>query len=274
MTVSGGMKFFKKNWSDIDYDLTSFVASSGDDSKDFVRDRRTYTKWQSVGSDDLTTETLEIEFSTARDIDRLCLVKNNFKDFNVQYWTGAAYTDFADVVTKEGTQASVTETANTKETNYYEFTQVSTTKIKLSVTETQTVDAEKYLYQFIMTEEIGTFTGYPQYAPTFNYNQNIKRTINGKQKVSLLNETFGCSLSFSNYTNSDDHAIIHTLWNDQQEFLIYPCGADESQFRYDIRGNRLEDIYLVWFSSTYNPQYLNTIYQLPLNYMINLVEVA
>lgn len=274
MTISGGIKFFNKSFCDISIDEVNLVVSSGGSVKDAIRDRKNTTKWSSLGSNDATTETIEIDFGEIKTIDRLILIKNNLKAFNVQYHNGSSYTDFSSVVTKEGTQASITETANTKTTNYYEFASVSTQYIKITMTTTQTTNDEKYIYQVIATSELGAFTGYPVFNRSFSPIVSRKTTLSGKTRASVFGEMFECSLSFNGYPTALDHALVLRLWENSEEFLIYPCGGNEDQFRFKTKGDRLEDLWLVTITNDWSPNYVENVYCLPLNYSLNLTEVA
>lgn len=274
MTISGGIKFLRKNRGDIDDENASASVSSGTATRTYARNRKRYLRWESSGSDDLTTETYELNFGDSYDIDRLILNRHNFKAFTVEYWNGAAWTDFANVVTKEGTQATVTETVNTKTTSYYEFDSVNTEKIRLSIDTTQTVDAEKYIYELIATEEIGTLVGYPIYSGTFAKRRALKQAFTGRQAQSIMGESYRGSLAFNFYPVEADHLVIKELWELDKEFLIYPCGANEDQFRYTTMiGNRLRDIFLVNFISDLTPIYERNVYINALNYSVNLSEV-
>jgi hypothetical protein len=274
MAISGGIKFFEKSKCDIDVEACTVTVSSGSSGKDRIRDRKNTTRWVSVSSNDATTETITIDLGSSQSINRIVLVKNNFKAFNVQYWNGSAYVDFSSVVTKEGTQSTITETTNAKTTNYYEFAIVSAQLVKVTITTTQTVDAQKYAYQVIITEEIGTLTGYPNHAREFSPITSKKTTLSGKSKYSIFGEQYSCNLGFNFYPTAADHAIILSLWEGLTEFIIYPCGGNEDQFRFKTKGDRLEDIYLVFFDGGWTPNYADNVYVLPLNYNVRLVEVA
>lgn len=274
MAITGGIKFLYKNYADIDNASCLVSVTTNSAHRNNLRDRKTYTRWTSSGSNDATTETITIDFGASYAIDRLLLVKNNFKAFTVQYWNGSAWTDFASVVTKEGTQATVTETTNTKTTNYYEFTEVTTDQIKVTITTTQTANAEKYVGEVIATKEVGTLTGYPVQTLGFEKNQIKKETLGGRPKFSILDESFSTTFDFTNYPTAADHTIIQTLWDGNEEFLIYPCGGNAAQFRFSRKGSRLEDVFLVWFDSAFEPNFTSNVYTLGLNYQIKLVEVA
>lgn len=275
MAISGPIKFFKKNYADIDNDGATASVSSGGDTRDAIRDRRRHTRWESAESDDLTAETVTIDFGDDPiTIDRLILRRHNWKAFNVQYWNGSAWTHFANVVTKEGTQTNITETVSTKSTSYYEFTAVSAYKVRCTVTTTQTVDAEKYLYELVITEEIGTLTGYPVHQADIQTTKQTKQSPGGRLKFTLFDEIYSSTLTFVNYGVAADHAIIKTLYEIDAEFLIWPCGGNEAQFRFPTAPHRLQDIYLVSISSGYAPNYTQNVYVLGLNYTIGLTEVA
>jgi hypothetical protein len=274
MTISGGIKFFTKSRCDIDNEQCLISVYTGSTTKNNIRDRKNTTKWSSSGSNDSVTETITVDFGANYTIDRLLLVKNNFKAFTVQYWNGTSWTHFAAVVTKEGTKTNITETVNAKETNYYEFTAVSTQKILISVTTTQVAAQEKYVYQVIATQELGTFASYPDHAKNFSKIGPKKTTLSGKSKFSILGELYSSVLTFTGYPTSLDHALSLTLWEGQTPFLIYPCGGDESQFRFQTKSDRLEDIYLVWFDDKWSPNYTQNVYQLPLNYSLSLTEAS
>jgi len=275
MTISGAMKFFRKSFADIDYEGVVVDVSTGGATRDNLRDRKRYTRWESVGSLDGTTETITITFEEAKTMSRLLLVRHNWKAFDVQYWNGSAWTHFAAVVTKEGTQANITETVNAKATSYYEFTPVSAERLRIQVTTTMVVDAQKYAYEVIATSELGTLTGYPVHQVRFGRTQAKKRTVRGMDKFTIFDEQYTSALSFQNYPTAADHTLMMTLWTGLEEFLIYPCGGDQAQYRFaDLQGNRLEDVYLCWFEDSFDPNYTQNVYQLGLNYTLGLVEVA
>ena len=274
MAVSGQIKFFYKNYGDIDNENGSATVSTGTASRNYARSRKRYLKWQSSGSDDLTTETYQLDFGSSYDVDRVIIKKHNFKAFTIKYWNGASWTHFANVVTAEGTQTNITETTNTKTTNYYEFDSVSTEKILISVDTTQTVDAEKYAYEVIASKEFGTFVGYPVYSGKFNKERASKKHFTGTVSQTIFGENFNCNLNFVTYPSESDHELIKDLWEYGKEFLIYPCGADADQYRFsDMIGNRLEDLFLVTFTGDLSPDYEKNVYQLGLNYRVSFAEV-
>lgn len=273
MSITGAIKFFEKSRADIDYNAT-VVASSGQSCADYVRDRNNIDKWSSVGSSDVVREYLEIEFDGAHSINRLLLTGHNWKKFFAMWWDGASWNHFTSVVTKEGTQTNVLETVNAKTTSYYEFAEVSTTKITLQIDETIVANAEKTCSQVIVTKEIGTLVGFPQWTPSFGKNQIENKSVSGRPKYSIMSETTSIDMTFDTYPPAEDHALIQTMWDDQEEFLVWLCGGNDTQFRYPAKGNRLQDVWLVWFGDVWSPAYASTVYQNALSYSLKLNEVA
>ena len=161
MPIQGGVKFFTRSKC-LFQDGTDINASTGQDSASFCIDRNPITYWRSVGSNDVTTEELEIVFTENMTFDRILLLDHNFKGYNIQYFSGGTYVHFSNVVGISGAMANITETAFDQDTSYYEFTQVTTSKIRIQILTTQVVDQEKYLNQAIVCSEIGTLQGYPE----------------------------------------------------------------------------------------------------------------
>lgn len=154
MSISGGIKFFDLNLADSKTDASA-VASSGNPSAGFVLDRNQYTVWRSVGSDDTTTETLEITLSESKTFDRLFLIRHNFKQFTIQYWD-SGWTDFANIIGINGVTATqISETAYATNSAYYEFDAVTTDRILITATKTQIVDEQKFLNSLWQLPSLG-----------------------------------------------------------------------------------------------------------------------
>ena len=93
MAISGGIKFFSKSKC-LKKDGGSVTASTGSGGDNVISLNR-YVRWDSVGSDDTTTETLVITFPSTT-FNRLMIVDHNLKEFDVTYGAGA--TAFTNVV--------------------------------------------------------------------------------------------------------------------------------------------------------------------------------
>lgn len=275
MAITGGIKFFTENRM-LAVDGAVIIVSSGDTVAEDVIDKSRDTFWRSVGSSDVTTETLTITFGEVQ-IDRLILQDHNFKGFTVQYWNGSTWTHFANVVGLDGSKANITETAFADTTAYYEFTAVTTTKIKISVTTAQTTNAEKYLCQAIACSEIGTLTGFPQVkTPKFSRKTRRNEMLSGKVSVAKGAEFFSVKLDFEKYPTSlyADLDLAMTLTDRDDPFLVWLCGGRRgaSYFRYATRGFRLKDIYCMQATKDVAPEYYRSTYTNPVGLELQLEE--
>lgn len=262
MSITGGIKFFNKNKS-LYKDNTAITASSNDASAKYMLDNNKYTQWESVGSNDLTTETIVITMSSARDIDRIFLIGINWKEFNVKYWNGSAYVNFANVTSIIGSPTGISETAYALSTAYYEFDSVNTTEFQIQIVKTQTADQEKEIIRFIATEEIGTFLGYPN-VNQFQHNKNLRKedVLSGKNIIQKSYETTSMRINFNNYPYQDDIDILAILHDSIDPFLVWPCGGryGTTYFKIEQRGWRLEDVFNMQTSKTLLSNYEKNIY--------------
>lgn len=278
MAISGGLKLFNKSMC-LFADGTSALASSGDASVNRCIDRNPISYWRSVGSSDVTTESIEITFSEAKTFNRLLLLDHNFKSYNVQYFDGAVYQHFASVVGIGGALANITETVYARDTSYYEFTQVSSTRIRIQVTTTQVVDAQKYLNQVIVTSELGTLVGYPQIKDTeLSRNLRVEKMLSGRSQVSKSDEFFQVKLDFKDYpaSLSADIDLIFSLHDIESTFLIWLCGGrvGSTYFRKQLRGYRLRDVIAVQMVASLKPIYSNNVFVNSVNFSAQFKEAV
>jgi len=149
--ITGGVKFFENNKA-LFRDGNTVSATTNDSAAKFMLDISKYTRWESIGSNDTIIETLTINLKSSETLDRLILIEHNFKSFTVKYNGGS---DFTNVVGLDGALGGgISETTFDKNTAYYEFDSVSVDSITIEITTTQTVDAEKFMTQFIATSEL------------------------------------------------------------------------------------------------------------------------
>jgi hypothetical protein len=275
MPITGGIKFFGESVV-LAEDGATITASTGQIVAESALDKNPYTFWESVGSDDTTTETLTIVFDE-NEIDRLFLQNHNWKDFNVQYWTGVAWAHFASVVGIDGSKANITETAFAQDTAYYEFTAVTTTKLRIQVLKTQVVDDQKYIAQVIACTEIGTLQGWPKIKGVkHSRNSRKKEMLSGKVLVQPGIDSFACKLDFQNYPTSlsADLQLAMTLFDREDPFLVWLCGGayGPTKFRHTLRGFRLQDVYLMHVVSDVPVEYMGNGYLNPVGVELALEE--
>jgi hypothetical protein len=268
MAITGGIKFFyQKKIKD-----GTPVGSTGTASAKFALDLDVDTFWRTVGSNDSTTETLTITFDSLS-LTRILLLDTNFKAFTIKYWSGGAYVHFANVLTIGGvSKTNITETALAENSTYYEFDSVTTTKLQIEITTTQTTNAEKYLSQFVSSTEIGTFVGHPIVSSiTLDRNSRAKKTLSGRYSVQKSIQTQTVDIKFQNYPSGDiynvDIDLALSLFESEDPFLIYLCGGryESKHFKKAIPGFRLKDVIQVQVLKAYKINYLKNIYINPIN---------
>ena len=246
MTISGGIKVFDKS-ACLAKDGSTVVASSADGSSGNVLSMNRYLRWDSVGSNDATTETITITFDTAKTFSRLFLVDMNVKDFKVFYDTNQ---DFANVTTVDTTLTKIDVTGYDKDTAYFEFDEVTASNILIQFFNTQTANEQKYLTLAAITTEIGTFEGYPDIKPETDANEKRSQVQTGKYITQKNFETFKAKIA-SEHTDQGDVTIIESMYESQDPFLIWLCGGKfgTSNFSVEMKNWRLKDLYQV---QTYN----------------------
>jgi hypothetical protein len=276
--ISGGVKFFEP-CQNLGVDGAVINASSGDSSATYAIDRNPDTTWRSSGSLDVTTETLTITFPETTTIDRLFLLRHNWKEFSVQYYNGSTWVNFANVTGIDGAKASISETTFSDSCAYYEFDEVSTTQLRIQVTKTQVANEEKYVSQIIATRELGTLVGYPQIKGVdVDRNARVKKSISGRYIIQKSDETFGATLDFKEYPSSDvfnvDVELMMDLHDREEPFLVWLCGGrrGSTYFRYTLRGFRLDDVLLMQISKAFKLSYASNIYTNPVNCKVELEE--
>jgi len=275
--ITGNNKFFEKSKC-LQIDGATAAVSSGTNTADFIIDQNNYTYWRSSSSNDLTTETIEIEFDEV-EIDRIFLMRHNLKDYKIEYWNGSAWTHFSSVVGITGSLANITETVFEKNVSYYEFSPVTTSKILVTALKTQVANEEKYISQVICTKEIGTFAGFPRVKDLdFDKNSRTKKTISGKYSIQKSFEVASFGMELKDYPTDDefnvDLDLVTSLYESEDPFLVWLCGGKYGKpfFRYTIRGYRLEDLFQMKVSKPIKTSYNNGVYINPLNLIVDFEE--
>ena len=277
MAINGGIKFFKRNKTLFEDGVTASV-STGSGTGNFILDRNRFTFWRSVGSSDSTTETIIVSFPAAVTIDRLALNDHNWKEFTIKYDLASVFTDFTSVVGLDGALGGgVAETVYARDNSYYEFDSVITTRLELVIEKTQVVDAEKFLSKLFATEELGTLSGYPVVNDVIlSRNSRVTRMLSGKSLIQKSVESHSFNISFSNYPNSltADLDLVMTLYDSEEDFVIWLCGGrfGTDNFRYTLRGWRLQDFIPVQMAEDLPVNYLNNTYISMVNLNLKLVE--
>ena len=272
MSITGGISFFDGSQSLFDTGSTA-VASSNTTDQNLPLGTNNVFKWESNGSDDATTEEYTVTLPTSISISRLFLVNHNFKKFQVQY---GASLDFANVVGLDDYSDSKIDVSDfTRNTAYFEFDAVTTDTLILTIDTTQVVDAEKFLTQFIVTNELGTLVGYPKISPLM-LDRNIKKqkAISGRSHIQKGYEVGDFNLSLTRYPLQDDIDLLEDLHERESSFLVWLCGGLPDQFRIKQRGFRVESLFNMQVDRPLSDSYDKNIYVLGVNQKYSFLEVV
>lgn len=241
----------------------------------YMLDTNEYTQWESVGSNDLTEETIVVTLPSSKSINRMLLTDFNFKDFDVMYWNGSAYAAFTNVIGVNGDVfTGVASTTYARNSGYFEFDLVSTTEVRIRVRTTQVANAQKYITNFMLTKEIGTFTGFPRIEPASNRNEEKIATMSGKFLVQKGFDTTQIKITFKSHPYQNDIDIVSALYESEESFLVYPCGGrtGTTYFKLSLRAWDLDSIYNMQLVGKLQDKFEKGVYILGVSNSITLEE--
>jgi len=273
MSITGGISFYDENKSLYNNGALA-VASSNLSDQNLPLGTNKYFKWSSFGSNDSTTETYTITLPAAVSLSRIFLMDHNLKKFQIKY--GTTPIDFTGVIGLDSySDSKIDITDFTRNTAYFEFDAVTTDTLVLTMDTTQTANAEKFLVQFIATNEIGTLLGYPK-LNNIKLDRDIKRSksISGRSHIEKSYESGSFDLSLKRYSKQDDIDILDALHDRETPFLAWLCGGLPDQFTTKQRGFRVQDIYNMEISRAMSNAYDANVYLMGVNQKYSFQEVV
>lgn len=258
--------FFNKNALDYSDPSVVVTASEGSTFSPFIQKRVNTLGWMTTGSVDSNNTTLTVNFVNLKTLTDIVLVNHNFKSYTIKYWNGTSYVDFPTVINPTTDSASVSR---------YTFASTQCTGFKITILGTQVANSDKKITQVIATSLIGQLQGWPTIQkPTFNLNKRINTMLSGKSNIGVNTGGFSCDLAVTNWKNSADLAIVETLYNLGNGFLVWLCGGNQTQFSSVRQGYGLQDFFFVKCQDNYTPEYVAGLYVTGMNIKISLVEVS
>jgi len=269
--MSARIRFFEKNKADLentscDIQITDAIAdNNGQEFVNFMRDRKNYTAWMTTNSTDAALTQIDIDLGDTIQFDSIVLVGHNLKDYTIQYLAGVTYVDF---------NAAIGPTADTNSTSFYPFTSVLAQKIRIIVNGTQVANADKRIKQFIVTQAMGQFQGWPIIkSPEIDTQKRTNKMLSGKMRVLESLESFSCNLDVKNWRIQNDIDLVEAIYAKRAGVLMWINANDAAQFAMDIKGYRKEDIFLVRPTDNYTPELVSGIYTNGIKQNIQLAEV-
>lgn len=271
--MSGQITFFEKNIIDIDNEnvsitVTDAVASNtGEEFIDFIRNRNLTSAWLTTGTSDAANTQIDVNWIDEETLTDIILIKHNWAAYTIQYWNGSTYVDFSTAINVSG---------STSETTQHRFDSVTSSRIRIIITGTQTADDEKQLYQLIVTNQLltGALNGWPKInSPIHSLNKVVNKMLSGKKNVIESVGFFSCELEVESWRDDQDLTLIEKIYFGRAPVLLWLSGGNETQFSTVRIGYRLEDLYLVRPTDDYTPEYFNGLYKLGLKIKMKLEEV-
>jgi hypothetical protein len=230
-------KFYRKNKITDSTTFTCTSISAGTET--LLYDRKRTSKCFSIGSNDSTDEDIEIDFGGAVLVDAIWVDNHNIKSGSIQYWNGSAYTAFS---------TPATWSANANVTSFFEFNQVSTSKIRVRATTTMVANAQKFTGEIAVLELIGTPDAGPsEVHVALSEDSRIHRLANGGSVYVLFGQKAQINITFSDALESD-MSLFSTLKNLADPFYVYLSGGDQTLTEL---GFRPQDLYLVNYSNPF-----------------------
>jgi hypothetical protein len=272
--ITGGIKFFERNQA-LAKDGNTATASTNDGAAIYLLTNNKYVRWESVNSNDLTTETVTITFKNTRTIDRLLLTRHNLKQYQITY---NGTNEFTNVSNLDGDLVGgISETTYDKSTSYYKFDQVAVDSLTITMNTTQVADAQKFITEVVATRELGTLAGFPR-VRNMAHSRNIRgsQVLSGKNVLQPTYETTSFRLGLSNYAVKDDVLLFDSIHEREQSLLVWLCGGryGDEFFPIPQRGFNLEDLYSMKINRPLPANYANGIYTNGANGTLSFVEVV
>jgi hypothetical protein len=210
------------------------VTVSSGSNTDNLLDGNTRTFWMSEGSDDSTTETIELEVTYEVPFDTIFLIGTNIKAGEAFYWNGSAYVSIA---------AWSSHLESRKIDLASEQTQL---KIKIEGTTTDIANTEKRIAQIIVTKlEYELDVNPARVTPTRKIPIDVVQNISGQiTKYIKGNNTSQFNLEFKSLGavgSVDDADFIDSWIEDQTNKLVCFCG-DTAGTRRPYRYNDVVEV--------------------------------
>jgi len=252
------IKFFGIN--KIDETTTPTFTSANTALVSYLYDGDRTSRLTSIGSNDATPEVWVLDFGSAQTFDRIFIDNHNIKSGNLKHWNGSSYVDFTP---------AISWSANSETTNYYEFSSATTYKLQLTMNTTISVNDQKRVGSLIAFSEIGTVLANPTSMSTSFPERSIsnKGATNGSVYI-LFGKKYKADIAFSD-ASTTDISLFETLKNYATPFYIYPCGGDAQV----EMGFRLQDLFLVNYTSEFNPNINNNLFGIGQSLKMTVEEV-
>jgi len=304
MTIDGNIKVFDLSKA-LFKNGASVTATSGNDTADNMIDFNSLTRWQSVGSDDTTTETLVFTLDEPTTISRLLFLNHNWLEYTITPITSSfllddlaaiLLDDSSDELEDDGSIleflnvisllssipiSGISETAYSLSSSYYEFDAVYCSGFTVNVVKAQELhdspDQEKFCFRAIPTIEVnsnsGTFEKFPVLNGVTDFNGIVTRILNSRSKVQKQTSVFVAGLNLRTNVQNDIE-LLEFMRYTNDDFLFWPNGGKltESFFRFNSTPYKLTDIFQMQVNNNVLTQYFGNIYSNIIDSSVGIIE--
>lgn len=217
--------YWKSQVSDWEANWDNLTVTSGSDKKGWLGDGDPDTKWESSGSDDGTTEELDIDFydpynAVSREFDTIIILNHNWKLF--------------EVYSNEGG----TLIGKYSESDSYTFisldSAVTSGDLRIEILTTQTADQEKYAGEIIVCKERLTLPDFDIYEPSIFEGGGRFRLKSGTAKKYTEFEKRRISFGFE-FLPENTLETLEDIWKENSSFVIYPEPEDRPLFCFEAQ---------------------------------------
>ena len=307
MAVTGAIKFFERSktlLSDNDFEIevkaTDRVVENESAKNILSFDRDSYYIGQGLRQGiSQDNDIIKISFKKPIKVNRYFFVDTNLKQVRLRFTNGGRTVLFKNVIDINNniTVGPFSDTVQhipfdrsvglartpviEHNTFYAEFDEVEIDEALItmlyigSIYQHGTV-FKPYLRQFILTNEIGTFIGFPNISSyAENQNEIINMTSTGLKHITKQHQTVDSfKISFNSHPIENDIAIADKLFKSNESFTLWPCGGGygSNHFLFEKDGWRLDDIYNVQTVGRKSNRWHKNFYKGGISSKINLVE--
>jgi len=196
--------------------ITISAGSGGTSTAENLFDNKKSTQYQSAGAGtDASTVTITIELDATQTVSNIVLLNHNLENFSCTYDTaGTAFSP------------AISETTNSQTSNYYSVATITTKRINLICNETNPVDQEKKIGEFIISKLLYDFTTdrlppAKAYKPDLVQKQVIHHMSDGGVTLYNISEKFKAQLGFS-FLPTTSATTLKTIFDSKDPFYFAP----------------------------------------------------
>lgn len=234
------VKYFGPNRIDANSTYTLTSAPSAD--SEYLYDNLRTTKLISSGSDDMTNEDWVIELDDSYEVDSIFIDNHNIASGSIQYWNGSAYVDFS---------TAISYSSHTNTTDFHQFDAVTISRIRVRMSTTQVANAEKFVGQLRLFNELGEMAANPEtFVLSFPESSINHKTQDNKSVYVYNGRAARIELLFSD-ANVADVTLLETLKDLATPFYVFPGGGTTT---FTNRGWRIQDMFFVNYTNEFRPE--------------------